>query len=259
MDISYYVNILSGIGTFISSIIALFALKEIAKQRRTMYQPKIYLNEFALAVKGNPFLNDKEFYFFHLHNLYEPVDKNDSNDFSVKAQFFLENIGYGVASKVRCKWSFDYISAAKQLSKLESNLNYQLDKGNSLVITKNAKYHRSYDIKEIEKISKIDFIKPESLQKNSKPTIIPSVITNIYMDYTMIKNKMYNQDCIWFPNENFENFPNPKLELFYEDLAGKEYKVTYEFKMSCCISINQMNAGKVNTRKEFAALIFHAK
>lgn len=259
-DIAFYVSLLSGIGTFISSIIALFALKEVMRQRRAMYQPKLYLNEFALAVKGNPFIEKRSLYYFHLHNLYEPVDKNDESGYSVMAQFFFENIGYGVASKIKCKWNFDYVKAVKLLCDLDSNLEYRIDKNdNSLLVTLDNKYFTSYQFNDLKKIKKIDFIKPESLHKNRKPTSIPIIITGLFMDYVMTKNKMYSEKTHRFQYEEFEAFPNPKLELSYEDLAGKRYEIVYEFKVKCSNSFTQMKNDAIDTNEEFAALAFYVQ
>ncbi|HEY1192635.1 hypothetical protein [Flavobacterium sp.] len=168
-NISPYVNILSGIGTFISSIIALFALKEVINQRRAMYKPKLYLNEFTLSVKANPFLGDLDFYNFHLHNLYEPENKDNDHKFSIMAQFFFENIGYGVASKINYKWTFDHIKAIKKICSIDSDFNYKIDTNNkNITITKKDSLHDSYDFGNLNEIKKIDFIKTESLKKKHK-------------------------------------------------------------------------------------------
>ncbi|WP_264536711.1 hypothetical protein [Flavobacterium sp. N1736] len=260
LNISTVVNILSGVGTFISSIIALFALKEVMKQRRAMYQPKLYLNEFTLAVKGNPFLENRSFYYFHLHNLHEPVNKNDTSGFSIMAQFFFENIGYGVASKIEYQWNFDYKKALKEICNIDSDFNYRIDKSDkSIVITKNNEYYSSYNFDDLNIIKKTDFIKPESLQKNIKPTTIPIIITSLYMDYVMTKNKMYSEVCQSFRSEEFIDFPSLELELSYEDIAGKRYKMIYNFKLNCSNSFNQKNLNSINTKEEFANLCFYIK
>ena len=71
---------------------SLLALKEVIRQRRAMYQPKLYFNEFSLSVKGNPHSEKKSLYFYYLHNLYEPVREDSRKGYSVSAQFFFENI-----------------------------------------------------------------------------------------------------------------------------------------------------------------------
>lgn len=259
-NISPYVNILSGIGTFISSIIALFALKEVIKQRRAMYKPKLYLNEFTLSVKGNPFLGDLNFYNFYLHNLYEPENKDNDPQFSIMAQFFFENIGYGVASKINYKWTFDYIKAVKKICSIDSDFNYKIDKtSKNITIIKKDSLHDSYDFGDLNEIKKTDFIKTESLKKNTKPTPIPIIITGLHMDYVMIKNKIFTENSSWFDQENFKDFPPITLEVSYEDLVGKRYKTIYNFKLKCSNSFYQKNFNSINTREEFAFLSFYTE
>lgn len=46
--------ILSGIGTFISSIIAIFTLTEVKKQRLSLYKPEILLKTFLVTISKSP-------------------------------------------------------------------------------------------------------------------------------------------------------------------------------------------------------------
>lgn len=259
-EIDFYVGIVAGIGTFISSIIALFALKEVIKQRRAMYQPKLYFNEFSLSVKGNPHSEKKSLYFYYLHNLYEPVREDSRKGYSVSAQFFFENIGYGVASNINYEWTFDYVKAAKILCKLDSKFKYENDKKDqSLVIIFDNNYFSSYSHDDIGKTKKIDFIKPESLQQNFKPTSIPIIITDIHMDYVMARNKMFSEKCKRFDFEEFDNFPVPKLNISYHDIAGRKYEAEYSFSIRCYNSFSQIDDKLINTEEDYASLSFYLK
>jgi len=259
-DINFYVNIVAGTGTFISSIIALFALKEVIKQRRAMYQPKLYFNEFSLSVKGNPYSEKKSLYFYYLHNLHEPEREDSRKGYSVSAQFFFENIGYGVASNINYEWSFDYVKAAKLLCKLDSKFRYEYDKKDqSLVIIYDNNYFSSYSCDDIGKNRRIDFVKPESQQQNFKPTSIPICITNIHMDFVLAKNKMFAEKCKRFDFEEFDNFPVPKLNISYHDIAGKKYEAVYSFDIRCYNSFRQIDNKLIDTEKDYASLSFYLK
>ncbi|WP_298121774.1 hypothetical protein [Flavobacterium sp.] len=259
-EINFYVDIFAGIGTFISSIIALFALKEVIKQRRAMYQPKLYFNEFSLSVKGNPHSEMKSLYLYYLHNLYEPVREDSRKGYSVSAQFFFENIGYGVASNINYEWTFDYVKAAKIICNLDSKFNFRNDKEDkSIVIIFDNIYFSSYSCDDIGNNKKIDFIKPESLQQNFKPTSIPICITNMHMDYVMAKNKMFSEKCKRFNFEEFDDFPIPKLNISYHDIAGKKYETEYSFNIHCYNSFRQVDDKLIDTENDYANLSFNLK
>lgn len=259
ISVNTLINNLAGIGTFISSIIALIALRELIKQRRAMYQPSLFLNEFALSVKGNPLADSKSFFYFKTHNLHEPENKKDETKHSISSQVFMENIGYGIANQVSYKWDFDYKKALKILCKLDNEFDFEIRKNDqSILLTRNSQFYGSYDFQKISKESKIDFIKPENLQLNKKPFSIPMLITSIHMDYVLIKNKMTTDICNKFEYEEYDNFPKPKLSITYKDITDKKYNNKYEFDLSCGNSFLQTNDFKIDTTKDYAFLTFKA-
>ena len=250
---------LAGIGTFISSFIALIALRELIKQRRAMYQPSLFLNDFTLSVKGNPLFDSKSFYYYKLHNLHEPENKSDITPHSISSQFFLENIGYGIANKVSYTWEFDYKKAIKTLQDLNEEFSFELmKKEKKIMVLRNLKFYASYDFSMLSNDSKIDFIKPENLQINKKPISLPMLITSMHMDYVLIKNKMTTDICKKFEYENYENFPKPKLTITYKDIANKKYKNKYEFELSCGNSFYQKSNFTNDTKTDFALLTFRS-
>ncbi len=257
MNIENCINNLAGIGTFISSIIALIALREIIRQRRAMYRPSLLLNEFSLSVKGNPRVNPKNLYYYKLHNLHEPEDLTDKTPHSISSQIFLENIGFGIANQVNYKWEFDYKKAIKILCELDSDLKYKFNfTEKSVMLTRNEQYYESYRFDDIGNERKIDFIKPENLQLNRKPLSIPMIITGIHMDYVLVKNKMNSEICKKFEFEDYKKFPKPKLTVSYKDIAGKEYKSTYKFSLTCGNSFYQKHDFEIDTNTDFAFLTF---
>ena len=253
---SIEIDDLAGIGTFVSSIIALIALKEIIKQRRAMYQPSLFLNEFSLSVKGNPLLGNKNFFYYKLYNLHEPRNKSDKTPHSIQSQFFLQNFGYGIANKVKYKWDFDYESAIKQICKIDPKVNVEKSKDSIILIRKNE-YFDSYDPKDFKTEKKIDFIKPESISTNNKPLSIPIAITSLHMNYVLLKNKMENEKTRRFNHEEFENFPKPKLTVTYEDIARKKYTNSYIFSITCGNTFFQdIKQQVINTSIDYALLSF---
>lgn len=257
MYIEKIINNLSGIGTFISSIIALYALKELIKQRRAMYRPRLFLSDFTLSVKGNPLVNPKNFYYFKLHNLYEPENKEDISKHSISSQVFLENIGFGIANKVKYEWSFDFKKAIKILCELDKELKHQIRKDdNSVIIERKGEYFNHYQFDDLNKEKNIDFIKPESLKTNNKPLSIPMIISSIHMDYVLLKNNMKTEICERFEYEEYVSFPIPKLKISYEDIAGKKYTSVYNFKLSCSNSFYQKDIFKIDTNNDYAFLTF---
>lgn len=257
MNIDHLINNLAGIGTFISSIIALYALTELIKQRRAMYRPRLFLNEFTLSVKGNPLANRKSFYYYKLHNLYEPLNKEDMSKHSISPQVFLENIGYGIANEVSYKWDFDYKKAVKMLCELDAGLKYEISNTDkSILLMMSGDFYDSYRFDDLEKEFRIDFIKPENLQSNKKPSSVPMIITSVYMDYVLIKNKMVTESCTRFEHEEYKNFPIPKLTITYKDIAGKKYESIYRFKLSCSNSFYQKDDWVIDTKNDYAFLTF---
>lgn len=256
MDIDKLINNLSGIGTFISSIIAVYTLKELIKQRRAMYRPRLFLNEFTLSVKGNPLFNSKNFYYYKLHLLHEAENKNDLTKHSISSQVFFQNIGYGIANKIKYRWDFDYRKALKKLGRLDNNIQFEIKKDKSILLSKNGEFFGNYNFDDLENEIKIDFIKPETLDFNKKPSIIPMIITTIHMDYVLIKNKMNDEICKKFDFEDFKDFPKPKLTISYEDIAGKKYNEVYKFSLTCSNSFFQKDDWTNNTNTDYAFLTF---
>jgi hypothetical protein len=250
---------LAAIGTFVSSIIALIALRELVKQRRAMYQPSLFLNEFTLSVKGNPLTGVKKFYYYKLYNLYEPENRAEKTPHSIQSQFFLQNFGYGIANNIKYKWEFDSKKAVKKICDLTPEMRYQ-QRNNSIIILKKDEFFDSVKIDEFSNEKKIDFIQPETIKTNNKPLSIPSVVTSLHMHYVLIKNKMENEICNRFTHESFEDFPKPKLTVIYEDIAKKKYTNTYIFEIDCGNTFFQsINDKTIDTKDDFANLSFNIK
>ncbi len=252
------VVIISGIGTFISSLIAAFTLIEVKKQRLSLYQPDILIKSFLVAISKSP-LQKKEDELME----YKTCDFNDySNNYNeIGFEFFskykIDNLGFGTAKNIKCIWQFDTKKAIKKITEvLPSNYQFSSYKELDLYFLNdldNENFHYSVNTK-IDR-QEIDYISPINIQKNNHLHTIPEIIIITHYLFLLFKNNLTDkkgENFLVFEFCNYK-FPNPSLKVEYEDLNGKKYKNEYKFKLTAISTQVEKN---LNLTKEFANLQF---
>ncbi|WP_294967207.1 hypothetical protein, partial [Sulfurimonas sp.] len=111
--------IFSGIGTFISALIAIFTLNEVKKQRLSLYQPDILIKSFVVSISKNPFLLGKdELIEYKVSNWNDYSNKDCQKEYEVYPRYKVENLGLGIAKNIKCEWQFDTKKAIKLIEEL---------------------------------------------------------------------------------------------------------------------------------------------
>jgi len=250
--------IFSGIGTFVSAMIAVFTLNEVKKQRLSLYKPDILIKSFLVSISKSPLQKENEELLE-----YKTCDLNDySNDynetnFEGSSKYKVDNLGFGVAKNVKCIWQFDTKKAIKEIEKLLPN-NYQFNWYKELNLyflnnIENEDFHYSANANIDHQ--EIDYISPINVQKHYHFHTIPEIVIFTHYLFLLFKN-----DLIDKKGENFRvfefykyKFPNPVLKVEYKDLNGKKYRNEYKFKLT---AVDTQIEDVFDLTKEFAYIEF---
>jgi hypothetical protein len=229
--------IFSGIGTFISAMIAVFTLNEVKKQRLSLYQPEILIKSFLVSISKSPLQKGKEELIE-----YRTCDFNDySNNynetkFEITSNYKIDNLGFGVAKNIKCTWEFNTKKAITEIEKaLPTNYEFNWYKELNLYFLNNLEnedfhYSASGNIERQE----IDYISPINIQKNNHLHTIPEIIIYTHYLFLIFKENLAGKKGENFHIFEFNNykFPEPVLKVEFKDLNGKTYKNKYKFKIT---------------------------
>jgi hypothetical protein len=252
-----FIAILSGIGTFLSALIAIFTLNEVKKQRLTLYKPEILIKSFAVSISKNPLHKEIDELI-----LYKVADFNDysinfnSIDFEVSPKYKVENLGFGIAKNVKCEWKFKTEKAISLIEKIMPD-SYELKRHNNL----NTFYLSNLNDEEFyystnANISRdnIDYISPINVQKHFHYHVIPEIIIFTHYLYFIFKSNLIEKTAENFNIFEFNNqLPKPTLVIEYKDLNGKKYKNEFNFNVTVVATQTNENLDLTN---EFAYLEF---
>lgn len=221
--------IISGIGTFVSALVAMFTVLEIKKQRLSSYKPEIILDSFVSFLFADNFLSSDD-------NLrYKTTKYTENNQRPLKIvdkyiyiQYLLQNVGFGTAKYIKGYWDFDYMKASKVLNKyIGENLTIENDSEGFYIKDEMTDFWLFFRKSGLSKDT-IDFILPESQGENGKGQVIPSIITQVFTYYIVFKYKIkvgVNEDHCY---EEFEELPKPTFKISYKDFNNKKHTKKFE-------------------------------
>lgn len=255
------INIFSGIGTFLSSIIALYTLREIIKQRLSTYRPEILIKSFIVYINKSPLeLEPEELLLYKTDNYNEykeSFEENVNKKFGVSSLYKVENLGFGPAKKIKITWSYDTQKALDILEKLLPARyyfhQYKPLRYYFLIDKTNSNYHLSITNAYITNQS-IDYLTPINIKEHSHYHSIPKEIILTYYLYFILKNNLiYPLSELHSRDNDFGLLPTPQLKLEYEDMNGKKYSKEYNFIISF---VSTQLEEKMEMNKEFGYLLF---
>lgn len=255
------INILSGIGTFLSSIIALYTLREVVKQRLSTYKPEILIKSFIVYINKSPLeLKSQELLLYKTNNFNEykkSLEDNVNREYEVSCLYKVENLGFGPAKKLKLTWNYDTKKALDLIEKMFPEkyyfnqykpLNYYF-----LVDKYNDDYHFSITNESVTN-QYIDYLTPINIKEHSHYHTIPKEIILTYYLYFIFKNSLINtenENC--YGDDDLGKLPKPELRIEYEDINGKKYSKNYKFKISL---VSTQLDEKMEMDKEFGYLLF---
>jgi len=254
------INILSGIGTFLSSIIAIYTLKEVIKQRLSTYKPEVLIKSFVVYINKSPLeLKTEELLLFKTNNFNEyqkKSNKNITNEFGVSCLYKVENLGFGPAKKIKLTWTYNTQQALNLIEEM-FNEKYSFNQYKKLkYYFLKDKYNEDYHFSitnEKTTIQHIDYLTPINIKEHNHYHSIPKEIIKTYYLYYIFKNKLLNtinENCY---SSEFEELPKPQLKIEYEDINGKKYTNNSIFKISL---ISTQLEDKIEMDKVFGYLLF---
>lgn len=252
------INLLASIGTFISSIIAIYTLLEVKKQRLSTYKPQLLLKSFIVYINKSPLcLEPEELLLFKTENFNEYKDNTTTKkEYEISSLYKIENLGFGIAKNIKVTWSFNMQKALKLVEKEFDKEFYfhPYEPLNYYFLHKKNNDKFQFTLKnEKETIQVTNYIAPINVKEHTHYHTIPTDIIAVHFLYFIFKMKLTNT-----VNENsygaeFENFPKIDLKIEYYDLNNKKYSNKYKFKTS--IVSTQIDE-EIDMRKEFGYLLF---
>lgn len=254
------INILSGIGTFLSSIVAIYTLREVIKQRLSTYKPEILIKSFVVYISKSPLeLKKDELLLYKTDNFNEYIKNDDkiNGEYSVSCLYKVENLGFGPAKKIKLVWTYDTERALKLIEEMLPE-RYFFERFDSLnyfflIDKQNEEFHFSITNQKTT-VQNIDYITPINIKEHSHFHSIPKEIILTYFLFFIIKYKLTESK-----SENFYTIPSlnelpiPMLNLRYEDINGKVYKKDFQFNIS--LTTTQIDEYLI-MNKEFGYLLF---
>lgn len=229
--------ILAGIGTFISSLIGIFTLREVIKQRLSLYKPDILIKSFLVAISKSPFQKDNEELI-----MYKVCNSNDYSVnynnivFENSPKYKVENLGFGVAKNIKCEWQFNTQKAIKEIEKImTSEYSFSYHKDLNLYFLKkqmNEDFHYSA-FADFDK-QNIDYISPINMQQHYHFHTIPDILIYTHFLFMLFKKNLLENKGENFHLFTFDDFqfPKPILKINYKDLNNKTYTIKYKFKIT---------------------------
>lgn len=211
--IYFAIQILASIGTFVSSVMVFFTLKEMKEQRKLSTKPEIALSNEKVNVFISKSCNKKCLWSTE-REIFSSCDL-DLNTNDVKLKGF--NIGLGAAKNIHVKWKYD-ICKIVNLIKNDENLevNIKLD-DNSLRI--------DYKLIFLNNEVKFNYLLPVNIDNNYLDIDFPQPYIELctILLYSDIK-EFQNIDRKFY----FMNLPELELELIYDDISKNNYVKTYK-------------------------------
>lgn len=253
------ISILAGIGTFISSIIAVYTLIEVKKQRLSTYKPQLLMKSFLVYISKSPlFLEKEELLGFKVYNYNEYKEKSEQSEiiFDTSPLYKAENLGFGPAVNIKFTWYFNMSRALKIIEKeLHEDLYFSEYKPlNYFFLHKKSDNDFQLTIhNKKQEIQTVDYIAPINVKEHTHYHTISKDVINIHFLYYILKCKLTQKINKNVYGVELNNLPRIKLRIDYFDLNGKKYTKKYKFQTSI---VTTQIEDEIDMTKDFAYLLF---
>ena len=218
------VTFITALGTLLTSIVGLFTLRQVKKQRETTYQPELCVNDFECSLFNNPF-HSSEFTIYALSKLGHQTPKDKGGWQGAVPHAAINNIGLGSAKNVVCSWQFNLDAAVELINTLKPD--HLICKRIALFIFIMVDKKTIFDIPVKTESFDYNVILPYS--KDSEQTLCPidQTVINSYLLYLLFKHKMYNKETDNYFIEKFEDMPPAYFIIDYDDINNKHFSKKY--------------------------------
>jgi len=252
---------LAGIGTFISSLIAIYTLREVKKQRLSQYQPDVRIKSFNVSTNKSPLkIKQGELLRYRVCDFNDKSINFDKIKFEVNPNYKVENLGFGVARNVKCSWNFNHKKAKKIIDKIISQ-EYEITDYKELdYYFLNLRFDDEFQYSAITNIEAhhIDYIAPINIQEHNHYHSIPDIILFSHILFLIFQLNLTGDIGKNFHIFEFKDydFPIPTLKIEYVDLNNKKYVVRFDFDIAAVVT---QIGDNIDFNKEFMYLNFDIK
>ncbi len=256
-------SLIASLGALISALVAFFTVYEIKKQRLSLYKPDVLLKSFIVSITKSPLQHSsKELIKYKVRDLNDTKENIHKLDFQLEPRFKFENLGFGIAKRIKCKWQFDEKKALQKINEIIPN-KYEIKSNEGWktieLINKESQTVQwtcwsdpNFNQQEI------NYIAPININEHHHYLPIPDII--LFMHWLFL---LFNENLIETTGYNFyhfdfkeSGFPVPKLRVEYFDLNNKIYKKNIELSV---FAITMSVKEELDLTKEFAFLQFEVK
>ena len=216
IDYNNLIQNLSGVGAFITSLITLFTLVVLIKQRKDSFRPRVI---FGDRISATCIAEDDNLFKSKWNDAY-PNKEEEIIDFC----FDLMNVGVGIAENVIVREYFDYKKAIKFIKRLDKENEFFFNKIDDVIevtTTFDDSFTMIYLSNEPRELG--TFITRQQ-EKPHKYVFTDSCLVFLScFDYLRNKYDLYM---------SLDKFPNCYYRIQYSDIEGKRYKANYISKVS---------------------------
>ncbi|MGI6321712.1 MAG: hypothetical protein ACOXZO_00080 [Bacteroidales bacterium] len=244
MCIDQIINIIIGVCTLSASLIALFTLLEIKRQRKESNKPEPAIKSCLVHIYGMKFKN----YYFPFNFSQELYKDENSIANAFLSDFYIElvNVGIRSAKNILVEWNFDFNKTLELIEKDNKDGLFKININSKLLeILFPLNEYKEFNMIENQMGSKcFDFLlnsTPESF--DTIRLMFPRVVLKLYLIKLCLVFGYYKKD------EKDKNllsridpldFPDLELKINYEDIAGVPYLKRFVLRINLVTFTNPM-------------------
>lgn len=248
IDFSSSFVTLSNVSVFITTLIILFTLLEMQKQRVSSYKPQIIISNTSAIIN---FPEESNPLFFEWIN--EDIDFTDlkiferyfSANFRDEPLIKLYNIGMGSAKKISIKWDVDYFFFQNSIRYYADLRNYEriIEYSEGAIGFMDKTTNEFWGVTACLNEGCLDFILPVNIDREPTKIRFPAGFNDVFpilFQYQCHEFNKPDSDSIF----SFEKLPPLTLTLSYYDIGDNFYTNQYQIKV-------HSNAGTLRSETDY--------
>lgn len=249
-------NVVTGVSALSASLIALFTLCEIKRQRKEANKPDIAVRQKLVYVHGVRY-NDFTLPFLFSESG-EPVAK--PNDAVSNCSLDIVNFGIRSAKDIKLRWEFDFKGAINSIKEQDDEKIFNLELiGNILKVSMQLSGYKVSNLymNQLRGVD-VDFILNST--PDSFDTIylqFPIIVLELYVISLCLSLGFYKSENVESPEKGeLGQFRKPLLIMEYKDIGGVRYAKTFSFDIDMVLFDDPM---KVMANQRVGELVITSK
>lgn len=224
IQIDRFIALVSSIAVLLTSIIILFTLFEMKKQRRSLYRPDLILTSNLFYVYAKDLYHEFHPFIWSCEKYDGEIEKHKTS-----TNYFINfyNIGLGSAKFLKINWEFNYKKLFSEINKLKQKDDFEIKLNKEfLLYSLGDKYSVRIQL-DADNYYEINHSLPSHITKEQNSLRLPTSyfdLISIYIFY-LIKNFKNDFDKIF----NFiKECPSLKLKISYYDIENNNHTQTFK-------------------------------